>query len=294
MCYCGNTGWDRYRNKSLACVTSCRAQMYSAWAFSCNLPPVLLAGWLGFFMCYSDNTGMDTEIRVSTESWPWRWKFSSHSCQDSNPQPFDHESGTLTTKLSLLSPSPSSKEVQSLYLVFLISQLSFSASQSSREVLFSASRSLREVLSFNLVFLISSLSFSASQSSREVLSFYLVFLISSLLQCFTVIEEGAIILSHLSYFPALLRCFTVIKGGVILSCLSYLLILLQCFTVIKGGAISLSYPFHQKKVRVAEMTPAWLPEGCRKTSEPAKTPNQEPIRQAVIILPSVTKTSLNL
>ena len=51
---------------------------------------------------------------------------------------------------------------------------------------------------------------------------------------------------------------------------------------------------HQKKVRVAEMTLAWLPEGCRKTSEPAKTPNQEPIRQAIIILPSVTKTSLNL
>ena len=30
-----------------------------------------------------------------TESWLWRRMFSCHSCGDSNPQPFDHESGTL-------------------------------------------------------------------------------------------------------------------------------------------------------------------------------------------------------
>ena len=41
---------------------------------------------------------MDTEIRVSTESWPRRRKFS---CQDSNPRIF-HESSTLATALSLL------------------------------------------------------------------------------------------------------------------------------------------------------------------------------------------------
>ena len=44
--------------------------------------------------------GMDTEIRVSTESWPWRTKFSHHSCGDLNLGPFDHESNTLTTELS--------------------------------------------------------------------------------------------------------------------------------------------------------------------------------------------------
>jgi len=44
--------------------------------------------------------GTNAEIRVSTESWPWRRKFSRHSCRDSNPSPFDHESGTLTTELS--------------------------------------------------------------------------------------------------------------------------------------------------------------------------------------------------
>ena len=43
-----------------------------------------------------------TEIRVSTESWPWRRKFSRRSSRDSNPRPFDHEFGPLTTELSPL------------------------------------------------------------------------------------------------------------------------------------------------------------------------------------------------
>ena len=47
---------------------------------------------------------MDTEIRVSTESRPWRRKFSRRSSRDSNPRPFNHESGALTTELS---PPPS-------------------------------------------------------------------------------------------------------------------------------------------------------------------------------------------
>ena len=38
--------------------------------------------------------------RVSTESRPWRRKFSHRSCRDSNPRPFSHESGALTTELS--------------------------------------------------------------------------------------------------------------------------------------------------------------------------------------------------
>ena len=46
--------------------------------------------------------GTDTEIRLSTENWPWRRKFSRRSCGDSNPRPFDHESGVLTTELSQL------------------------------------------------------------------------------------------------------------------------------------------------------------------------------------------------
>ena len=41
-------------------------------------------------------------IRVSTQSWLWGRKFSCRSCRDSNSQPFDHESGALTNKLSRL------------------------------------------------------------------------------------------------------------------------------------------------------------------------------------------------
>ena len=40
------------------------------------------------------------KIRVSTESRPWRRKFSRRSSRDSNPRPFHHESGALTTELS--------------------------------------------------------------------------------------------------------------------------------------------------------------------------------------------------
>ena len=49
----------------------------------------------------------DTEIRISTESRPWRRKFSRRSCRDSNPRPFRHESGALTTEL----PPPGKKLV---------------------------------------------------------------------------------------------------------------------------------------------------------------------------------------
>ena len=42
---------------------------------------------------------MDTEIRISTESRPWRRKFTRRSSRDSNPRPFNHESGALTTEL---------------------------------------------------------------------------------------------------------------------------------------------------------------------------------------------------
>ena len=50
--------------------------------------------------------GTDTEIRVSTESRPWRRKFTRRSSRDSNPRPFSHESGALTTELS---PPPTTR-----------------------------------------------------------------------------------------------------------------------------------------------------------------------------------------
>ena len=74
--------------------------------FSCNLPPALFGRKTGIFyvLLWKHGGGTDTEIRVSTESRPWRRKFSRRSGRDSNPQPFSHESGALTTELS---PAPS-------------------------------------------------------------------------------------------------------------------------------------------------------------------------------------------
>ena len=39
-------------------------------------------------------------IRVSPQSGFWRRQFSRRFCRDSNSQPFDHESGAVTNKLS--------------------------------------------------------------------------------------------------------------------------------------------------------------------------------------------------
>ena len=66
--------------------------------FWCNLPPALLAEWLGCFKCHCGNTEWNRHwVRVSTKSHLWRRKFYHHSCQDSNSQPFNHESGALPT-----------------------------------------------------------------------------------------------------------------------------------------------------------------------------------------------------
>ena len=87
--------------------------------FSCNLPPALLAEWPGSFTCYCSNMGWNryrnkSQHRKLTlekkiippllqglepatfQSW-----VSNHSCRHLNLLPFNHESGTLTTELSL-------------------------------------------------------------------------------------------------------------------------------------------------------------------------------------------------
>ena len=46
--------------------------------------------------------GYRNKSQHRTEDCPWRRKFSRRSCRDSNPRPFDHESGALTTELSPL------------------------------------------------------------------------------------------------------------------------------------------------------------------------------------------------
>ena len=68
--------------------------------FKFNLLPALLAEWPGSLYATAVTRGWNRHwIRVSTQSWFWRRKFSCRFCRDSNSQPFDHESGALTNKL---------------------------------------------------------------------------------------------------------------------------------------------------------------------------------------------------
>ena len=74
-------------------------KVYACLAVACHLH--FWQNDRGSFTCYCSNMwAEDTEIKVSTESWPWRRKFSHHSCRNSNPRPFSQESGALTTELS--------------------------------------------------------------------------------------------------------------------------------------------------------------------------------------------------
>ena len=77
-------------------------KVYACLAVTCHLHV-----WLNNRGLLRATGGTDTEIRVSTESWTWRTKFSRRSTSDSNPQTFNHESGALTTELS---PPPVLKE----------------------------------------------------------------------------------------------------------------------------------------------------------------------------------------
>ena len=54
-------------------------------------------------------------MKVITESWPWRRKFSRRFCRDWNPRPFDYESGAQTTELS-----PLHKDVHGDWLLWSI------------------------------------------------------------------------------------------------------------------------------------------------------------------------------
>ena len=96
--------------------------------FRRNLPPELLAEWLGSFTCHCRNTEWNGhQIRVSTQSWHWRRKFSRYSCRDSNLQPLDHESGTLTTSYPAPRPHQSLVAVQIIWTMWQVNALSFTS-----------------------------------------------------------------------------------------------------------------------------------------------------------------------
>ena len=70
----------------------------------CNLSPPLLAEGPGSFTCQCSAViqGLNGhQIRVSTQSWLQRRKFSHCSCKDLNSQPFDHESSALTNTANI-------------------------------------------------------------------------------------------------------------------------------------------------------------------------------------------------
>ena len=78
-------GWCTFcvRHAPVYSLTLFKAIVYgmNACMFSCNLPPAFLSEWLGAFTWYCSNRGRVEQIQkwVSTESWPWRRKFSHHS-----------------------------------------------------------------------------------------------------------------------------------------------------------------------------------------------------------------------
>ena len=73
--------------------------MYACLGVTCHLP--FLQNDRGLLHAIAITRGWSRHRKiVSTESQPWRRKFLRHSCRDSNWQPLDHESGTLTNKLS--------------------------------------------------------------------------------------------------------------------------------------------------------------------------------------------------
>ena len=89
----------RYVYTIQPCTMSLHAKPHAHLAVTCHLhfqqndqgllhATVVTPGWNEY------------QIRVITQSWPWRRKLSHHSCRDSNPQPFYHEPNALTTELS--------------------------------------------------------------------------------------------------------------------------------------------------------------------------------------------------
>ena len=70
---------------------------WGACVFSCNLPPAPFwqNDWDLLHASVVTRGGTNTKIRIGTESWFQRRKFSCHSCRDSNLQPFDHNSGAV-------------------------------------------------------------------------------------------------------------------------------------------------------------------------------------------------------
>ena len=75
-----------------------RSRVYARFSVTCHLQ--VLHDERGLFRATAVTQGWNGHrIRVSTESWLWKRKFSRRSCRRSNRQPSDHESVVLSTEL---------------------------------------------------------------------------------------------------------------------------------------------------------------------------------------------------
>ena len=71
--------------------------------FRCTLPPAPLTEWPESFTCHCGKTGVErTPNKCQHTKLTLEKKIFRRSFRDSNSQPFDDESGTLTAKLSRL------------------------------------------------------------------------------------------------------------------------------------------------------------------------------------------------
>ena len=71
-----------------------KATYMGACVFSSNLPPALLAEWLGTLRA-TVVTRRWNRNRNKSQHWKWRRIFSHRSCWDLNPRPFNHKSDIL-------------------------------------------------------------------------------------------------------------------------------------------------------------------------------------------------------
>ena len=103
---CGTAAFSAWSVYTIQpCTMSLHAQphMQGVYMFSCNLPPVLLAEWLGSFMFYCGNMVVERLQKRVQKVDSREKKISCCSCGDSNTRSFNRMFGTLTTELS---PTP--------------------------------------------------------------------------------------------------------------------------------------------------------------------------------------------
>ena len=112
----------------------------------------LSSEWQGSFTCYRGNTGWrgaggwtSTEIRVSTERWPWRRRFSRRSCRGLEPPNFRSRVWRSNHWAVLAPQAAGSQTFPAIFVLGMSEQLlmRFTKQNRSREMYSSIRRSTR-------------------------------------------------------------------------------------------------------------------------------------------------------